>query len=101
MQCYCCGSGSGIWCLFYPWIRDPGWVKNQDPVPGSGSGMNNPDYISESLETIFWVQILKFSDVDSESGMEKFESVIRDLKWKKLGSGIRDKHPGSATLFHT
>ena len=61
--------------------------------------MNNPDYISESLETIFWVQILKFFDVDSESGMEKFESVIRDLKWKKLGSGIRDKHPGSATLF--
>jgi hypothetical protein len=31
--------------------------------------------------------------------MEKFESVIRDPKWKKLGSGIRDKHPGSATLF--
>jgi hypothetical protein len=26
---------------------------------GSGSGMNNPDYISESLETIFWVKILK------------------------------------------
>jgi hypothetical protein len=27
---------------------------------GSGSGMNNPDHISESLETIFWVKILKF-----------------------------------------
>ncbi len=23
----CCGSGSGIWCLFYPWIRDPGREK--------------------------------------------------------------------------
>jgi hypothetical protein len=23
---------------------------------------------------------------------------IRDLGWKKVGSGIRDKHPGSATL---
>jgi hypothetical protein len=32
-QCY--GSGSGIWCLFDPWIRNPGWVKNQDPDPGS------------------------------------------------------------------
>jgi hypothetical protein len=28
---------------------------------GSGSGMNNPDHISESLETIFWVKILENS----------------------------------------
>ncbi len=26
---------------------------------------------------------------------------IRDPGWKKVGSGIRDKHPGSATLFKT
>jgi hypothetical protein len=32
----------------------------------SGSGMNIPDHISESLETIF--TILKFFDVDSGSG---------------------------------
>jgi hypothetical protein len=25
---------SGIRCLLDPWIRDPGWVKNQDPDPG-------------------------------------------------------------------
>jgi hypothetical protein len=31
-------------------------------------------------------------------GMEKFGSRIRDPGWKKVGSGIRDKHPGSATL---
>jgi hypothetical protein len=30
---------------------------------GSGSGMNNPDHISESLEIICWVKILKFFDV--------------------------------------
>jgi hypothetical protein len=30
----CCGSGSGIRCLFDAWIRDPGWVKNQDPETG-------------------------------------------------------------------
>jgi hypothetical protein len=29
-----------------------------------GSGMDNPDDISESLETIFWVKILKFFDAD-------------------------------------
>jgi hypothetical protein len=23
----CCGSGSGIRCLFDPWIRVPGWVE--------------------------------------------------------------------------
>jgi hypothetical protein len=29
--------------------------------------------------------------------MEKIR--IRDQGWKKVGSGIRDKHPGSATLI--
>jgi hypothetical protein len=48
--------------------------------------MNNPDHISESLETIFWVKkILKFFEADQG--------------WKKYGSGNQDKHPGSATLL--
>jgi hypothetical protein len=34
----------------------------------SGSGMNMPDHISESLETIFWVKILKFFDADADPG---------------------------------
>ncbi len=61
-----------------------------DPDPGSGafltpeSGMNNPDHISKSLETIFWVKILQCG------------SGIRDEK-----NRIRDKHPGSATLTPT
>ena len=29
-------------------IENPGWVKSQDPDLGSGSGMENPDHISES-----------------------------------------------------
>ncbi len=37
-----------------PWIRNTGWVKNQDLDPGSGSGMNNLDHISECLKTIFF-----------------------------------------------
>jgi hypothetical protein len=49
-----------------------------DLDPGSGAcltpGMNNPDPISESLETIFWVKILQFFDADPG--------------WKKFGSGI-------------
>jgi hypothetical protein len=58
---------------------------------GSGSGMNNPDHISECLETIFLVKILKFFDADSGSGMEKIR--IRDLGWKKFGSGINIPDP--------
>jgi hypothetical protein len=42
----------------------------------SGSGMNNPDHISESLETVFWVKVLKFFDADPGSEMEKIR--IRD-----------------------
>jgi hypothetical protein len=36
--------------------------------------MNNPDHISESLETIFWVQILKFLMRILDPGWKKFES---------------------------
>ncbi len=47
---------------------------------------------------MFWggVKILKFFDEDPGSGMDTVR--IRDPGWKKVGSGIRDKHPGSATL---
>jgi hypothetical protein len=38
---------------------------------GSGSWMNIPDHISESLETNFWVK-----NADPGSGMEKFGSGI-------------------------
>jgi hypothetical protein len=42
------------------------------------------------------VKILKFFDEDPGFRMETVR--IRDPGWKKVGSGIRDKHPGSATL---
>jgi hypothetical protein len=67
----CCGSGSGIRCLLTP---GSGISKKL----GSGSGMNNPDHISESLETIFWVKVLKFFDADPGSGTEKIR--IQDRK---------------------
>jgi hypothetical protein len=43
---------------------------------GSGSGMNNPYHISESLETIFWVKIGRFFDADPG--------------WKNFGSGMEE-----------
>jgi hypothetical protein len=48
--------------------------KNQNP--GSRSGLNNPDHISGSLNTIFWVKIVKFFDANLGSRMEKIR--IRD-----------------------
>jgi hypothetical protein len=54
--------------------------------------MNNPDHISESLETIFWVKILKFFDADPGSGMKTNRTwdpgwKNSDPGWKKFGSG--------------
>jgi hypothetical protein len=51
--------------------------------------MDYPDHISERLETVF--------------GSKYLNSLmrIRDPEWKKFGSGIRDKQPGSATLMRT
>jgi hypothetical protein len=48
-------------------IRDAGMGKKS----GSVSGMNSPDHISERLETIFWVKILRFFDADPGFRMEK------------------------------
>jgi hypothetical protein len=50
--------------------------KKQDPEPGSR--MDNPDHISESVETMFLVKILKLFYADPGYGMEKI--WIRDGK---------------------
>jgi hypothetical protein len=54
--------------------------------------MNNPDLIFYSLETIFWEKYIKYLNSLVR---------IRDPGWKKVGSGIRDKHPGSSTLLYS
>ncbi len=48
--------------------------------------MNILDPISESQETIFWVEILKFFDAEPDPGM----FLTLDPGWKKFGSGIQD-----------
>jgi hypothetical protein len=85
-------------------VADPGSGAFLTPVSGMGkksrcgSGMYIPDHVSEGLETIFWVKILKFLDADPDQGSEIFLHWIRDQGRKNFGYGIRDKHPGSATL---
>jgi hypothetical protein len=71
----------------------------------SGSGIRDEPPGSYFLELrnhffgSFGVKILNFFDAYPGSGMEKVQ--IRDPGWKKVGSGIRDKPPGSATLVET
>ncbi len=91
-------------------IRDPGLGAFLTPGSGirdgrksaSGSGILDEQPRSYFLELrnqffcFFVVKIHKFFDEDPGSGMETVR--IRDPGWKKVGSGIRDKHPGSATL---
>jgi hypothetical protein len=43
--------------VFYLWIRDPDPGSYMEKNPDPGSGMNIPDYFSESVETVFWVKI--------------------------------------------
>jgi hypothetical protein len=59
-------------------IRNPGGVKNQDQDPESG--MNIPDHISESFETMFRLKyLISFMRIrirnlfDPGSGMEIFQ----------------------------
>jgi hypothetical protein len=67
-------------------------------TPGSGILYEQPgSYFLELRNHFFGVKTLKFFDADPGSGMETVQ--IRDPGWKKVGSGIRDKHPGSATLL--
>jgi hypothetical protein len=63
--------------------------KNQDPDRGSGYGMNDQHHITKSLETIFWVRILKFFDADPGSGMQNTYDPGSGLEKIR----IRDKHP--------
>jgi hypothetical protein len=48
---------------------------------------------------LFGLKILKLFDADP--GPEIFFTLDPESGMKKFGSGIQDKHPGSATLLHT
>jgi hypothetical protein len=64
--------GSGAFLTPGSGIRDG--LKNQDPDPGSGTGMKNPDLFLSAQKPFFWIKILKFFEVDPGSWMEKLGS---------------------------
>jgi hypothetical protein len=65
--------------LVHFWPLEPGSGMGKI----SGSGMNNPDNISESLETSFWVKY-----INSLNRIRNGKNM--DPRWKKIGSGIRN-----------
>ncbi len=90
------GSGSGAFLTPEYRVQDPGCGMGKKSR--SGSRMNIPDHISESLDTIFWVKntsILWCSSPDPGSrnlfdlGSEIWVlgSGIRNPGWKNLDSG--------------
>ncbi len=69
------------------------------PARKCGSGIRCFFDPGRSLETIFLV----FYGIKYLNSLMRIQDPgwtvrIRDPGWKKVGSGIRDKHPGSATL---
>ncbi len=71
-------------------IADPysGWVKTKKSM------MKTLEHISKSLETFFWVKILKFIDPDPGTFLTLYPAAgIRDRK-----NSDPVKYPGSATL---
>ncbi len=93
----CCGSGSGIRCLYNPWIRDPGWEKVRIRIRDEQPGSYFPELINHFFGLKYLNSLMRIQDPGS--GMETIR--IRDPAWKNVGSGFRDKHPGSATLRTT
>ncbi len=81
--------GSGIRCLFDPWIRDPGRVESKNPDPESGIRDEQPGtYFLELRNHFFGLKYLNslmrirdpgWKNSDPGSGMEKFR--IRDPGW--------------------
>jgi hypothetical protein len=64
------------------------------------SGMNILDLIFENLVQFFGSKIPKFYHADPDPGSWMFSTLDPEFRMEKVGSGIRSKHPGSATLVH-
>jgi hypothetical protein len=91
--------GSGIGCFL-----TPGSGNRHGRKSASGSGIRDEQPGSYFLElrnnffAFFEVEILNSLKRIRDPGWRQFGSGIRDGK-KSEPPGIRDKHPGSATLF--
>ena len=64
----CCGSGSGIRCLFDPWIRDPEWIF-------SGSRIPRP-YFEELFDNFFGKKFYNSLKIGPNFFLQNFKTKI-------------------------
>jgi hypothetical protein len=74
-----------------------GKKSRSDPNPGSTSRI----IFSRAEKQFFGLKILNFFDADPDPGSGIFLTQDAGSGIEKFSSGIRDKHPGSATLQST
>ncbi len=94
--------GSGAFLTPGPWMG-----KNQDPGSGSGIRIRDPDP-GLTTRIIFPRAYKQFFGLKHLNSLMRMRMRIRDPESfdpgsgiQKFRSGIRDKHPGSATLLIT
>ncbi len=79
----CCGSGSGIRCLFDPWIRDPVPFWPLDPgsgisfslIPDLGSRIPNP-YFWELCDNFFGKKFCKSLKIGANFFLRHLQTII-------------------------
>ncbi len=87
--------GQELWAVLRIRIRDPVLFWPLDPGRVKHRDATQPGYISESLETNFWVKILKFFDVDPGSGIAKIRIRDKTSRIRNIGYGSEEciAHP--------
>jgi hypothetical protein len=79
-------------------VVDPGSTAF---LPGSGIGDKHPGSYFRDLSTginFFGLKILKFFDADPDQRSRILSTLDPGFGMEKIRSGIREKHPRSATL---
>jgi hypothetical protein len=81
-------------------------ISVADPDPGSGAFLTPGSGIRDGQKVSIQIRdeqpVSYFRELGNHFlGFKYYNSLmrIRDPGWKKFGSGIRNKHPGSATLI--
>ncbi len=100
-KCQCCGSGSGIRCLFDPWIRDPiSGIRNMfflDPRsrisdPGSRIPDPKPIFLRAKCQFFGWKVLYYFENwakfFSSAFQNKKIFNFVKFMATKKVCSSL-------------
>ncbi len=73
-------------------------LKYQDADTDLDRGRTSLIIFPRAWKQVFGFKILKFFNADPNQGFRIFLTLDPESGMEKFGSGIRDKHPRSATL---